>query len=159
MNIKTVFSIVIIVFLVSFFSCKKEIISSYPSEQLMFSADTVYLDTIFTNTSSSTRLLKVYNKENNWIKIPRVYLGRGNSSQYRLNIDGVSSNDINDVEIAPNDSIFIFIEATIDFNTVSDPLYTDSIVFDGNLFTQNVKLVSLVQDAVFYTQQKVQALL
>jgi hypothetical protein len=116
---------------------------------LTFSADTIYLDTVFTQTSSSTRVLKAYNKENKWVKIPKVYLGDGSNSNYRLNVDGISGNNFADIEIGPKDSIFIFIETTIDINNENDPLYTDSIVFESDIYRQDVKLVTLVQDAVF----------
>ena len=98
---------------------------------LTFSRDTLFLDTVFTNTSSSTRVLKVYNKSNQNLRIPSIYLERGNSSFYRLNVDGVSGNDIENIDILAKDSLFIFVEATIDFNQVSDPLYIDQIVFSS----------------------------
>ncbi|MCK5781679.1 MAG: hypothetical protein KAH10_03775 [Flavobacteriales bacterium] len=107
---------------------------------------------------SSTRTLKVYNQEDEWVSIPQIRLGRGESSFYRININGISGNIQNDVEIAPKDSIFIFIETTIDYDQVSDPLYTDSIVFSSNTFNQDVKLVTLVKDAEFLFPQKGESL-
>jgi len=139
---------------IGFFSCRKDFSAETASVSLKFSADTVYLDTVFTNISSSTRVLKVYNQENKWISIPEVRLGRGDNSQYRINIDGASGTLQENVEIAPKDSIFIFIESTIDYSSLSDPLYTDSIIFSSNTFEQDVKLVSLVQDAHFIFPQK-----
>jgi len=121
---------------------------------LTFSRDTLFLDTVFTNTSSSTRVLKVYNKSNQNLRIPSIYLERGNSSFYRLNVDGVSGNDIENIDILAKDSLFIFVEATIDFNQVSDPLYIDQIVFSSENEPQKVELVTLVQDAHFLFPQK-----
>src|SRR5690606_27118123 len=56
--------------------------------ELRFSKDTVYLDTIFTNIGSSTYTLKVYNKSSKDIKIPEIKLNRGEQSGYRLMVDG-----------------------------------------------------------------------
>lgn len=116
---------------------------------LSFSKDTVYLDSIFSNISSSTRTLKVYNKSNNNITIPSIQLGRGEASFYRLNVDGLDGKKFTNIDILSKDSIYIFIEATIDFNHVTNPIYTDSIVFDSGEKLQDVDLVTLVQDAYF----------
>ena len=116
---------------------------------LSFSRDTVYLDTIFTNISSSTRTLKVYNKSNNNITIPSIQLGRGEESFYRLNVDGIAGKTFVNIDILAKDSIYVFIEATIDFDKVTNPIYTDSIVFDSGRYEQDVDLVTLVQDAHF----------
>ena len=135
---------------IAFSSCRKDFSASTVSVNLKFSADTVFLDTIFTNIGSTTRILKVYNQEDKWVSIPEIKLGSGDNSYYRINIDGVSGNIQRDVEIAPKDSVFIFIETTIDYNNVSgNPLYVDSIVFASNTFQQDVKLVTLVEDAHF----------
>jgi len=121
----------------------------FNSGNLTFSRDTIYLDTVFTNISSSTRTLKIYNKSNNNITIPNIQLGRGNGSFYRLNVDGISGKSFQNIDILAKDSLYIFIEATIDFNLVTNPIYTDSIVFDTGENLQDVKLVTLVQDAHF----------
>lgn len=150
MKIRTYHYIILLLTIIAFSSCRKDFSASIVSTNLKFSSDTVFLDTIFTNIGSSTRLLKVYNQEDEWVTIPEVKLGNGDNSYYRINIDGTSGNIQRDVEIAPKDSIFIFIETTIDFNNVSgNPLYVDSIVFESNTFQQDVKLVTLVEDAHF----------
>lgn len=117
--------------------------------KLEFSSDTVYLDTIFSNISTSTRTLKVYNRSNKNLTIPSIYLGKGENSFYRMNVDGVSGKSIQNIDILAKDSLFIFLEATIDFNQVINPLYTDSIIFTSTEEPQSVQLVTLVQDAHF----------
>ncbi|MCK5638176.1 MAG: hypothetical protein KAH67_05650, partial [Flavobacteriaceae bacterium] len=124
------------------------------SGELKFSRDTIFLDTVFTNISSSTRTLKVYNKSSNNITIPNIKLGRGENSFYRLNVDGIAGKSFENIDILSKDSIFIFIEATIDFSKVSNPIYTDSIVFDSGDNLQDIDLVTLVQDAHFLFPQR-----
>jgi hypothetical protein len=148
MRINKFHYIFLLLIIAAFSSCRKDFSASVASANLKFSADTVFLDTIFSNIGSSTRTLKVYNQEDKWVKIPEIKLGNGDNSYYRINIDGKSGNIQQDIEIAPKDSIFIFIETTIDYDNVSgNPLYVDSIVFVSNTFQQNVKLVTLVEDA------------
>jgi len=131
-------------------ACDDEVFETRPSTgQLEFSKDTVFLDTIFTNIGSSTRTLKVYNRSSNNISIPRVALGRGEASFYRLSVNGSPGKTFENVDIPARDSIYVFIEATVDFDRVTDPLYTDEILFDEGEREQEVKLVTLVQDAVF----------
>lgn len=140
--------------LINFSSCRKDFTAELSNGKLSFSKDTVYLDTVFTNIGSSTYNLKVYNKSNHAISIPSVKLGNGENSFYRLNVDGISGKIFENVEILAKDSIYIFIETTIDYNQVSGPIYTDSIIFDSNEFLQDVKLVTLVKNAHFLYPSK-----
>jgi len=135
-------------------SCRKDFSTVLSSGKLTFSKDTVYLDTVFTNIGSSTYNLKVYNNSTKAISIPSVKLENGENSFYRLNVDGVPGKIFEDIEILAKDSIYIFIETTIDYNQVTNPIYTDAIVFDSGDFMQDVKLVTLVKDAYFLYPSK-----
>lgn len=130
-------------------SCRKDFSTAPSSGNLFFSKDTVYLDTIFTNIGSATYNLKVYNKSNEDITVPSIRLENGQSSNYRLNVDGIPGKAFENIDILAKDSIFIFVETTVDISTVSDPLYTDRILFDQGANEQDVDLVTLVQDAHF----------
>jgi hypothetical protein len=50
-------------------------------ESLIFSKDTIYLDTVFNNIGSSTYTLKVYNKSNKDITHSKYSTRKRNSSQ------------------------------------------------------------------------------
>ena len=142
-------SIVLIVFLFSISSCRKDFEANPSFGALTFSKDTLFLDTIFTNIGSSTYNLKVYNNSNSAITVPRIELENGSNSNYRLNVDGIAGKTFDNIDILAKDSIFIFVETTINFNSVSNPLYTDRILFDVGSNQQTVDLVTLVQDAHF----------
>jgi hypothetical protein len=146
--------IVAIISIITFTSCRKDFSAELSSGNLIFSKDTVYLDTVFTNIGSSTYNLKVYNKSNHAISIPSIQLGRGENSLYRINVDGIPGKQFQNVEILAKDSMYVFIETTIDFNQVTNPIYTDSIVFDSGDKQQDVKLITLVQDANFLYPSK-----
>ncbi len=145
------FFVVSLLVLVS--SCRNDFEFEPSAGKLEFSRDTVYLDTVFTNIGSSTYTLKVYNRSNKDIKIPSIRLGEGENSKYRLMVDGMSGKVFSNVELLAKDSMFVFIETTIDYNEYANSditfLYTDKIEFDAGDRYQKVELVTLVQDAVF----------
>jgi len=148
------FPIILIIVILFVTSCRKDFSTELSNGKLSFSKDTIYLDTVFTNIGSSTYNLKVYNKSTHAISIPSIALGRGESSFYRLNVDGIPGKRFNNIEILAKDSMYIFVETTIDYNQVTNPIYTDAIVFDSGDNLQDVKLVTLVQDANFLYPSK-----
>jgi hypothetical protein len=149
------FSILLILGLIIILgSCRADFETVPSTGDLVFSRDTIYLDTVFTNIGSSTYRLKVYNRSNNDINIPNIKLGKGLASKYRLSVDGMQGNAgklFNNVELLAKDSLFIFIETTANIADANptDLLYTDQIEFDSGSNLQTVELVTLIQDAVF----------
>ncbi len=138
--------------LLVFSACRKdEIVTTDSSAMLAFSADTVLFDTVFTTIGSATQILKVYNTNSNAVNISSILLNEGSSSSYRINVDGEPGTSFSDIEIPGNDSIFIFVEVTIDPNNLNNPLIDeDELVFMTNGNEQVVKLVAWGQDAHFY---------
>ena len=125
------------------------------SSELRFSRDTVYLDTVFTNISSATYTLKVYNKSDDPISIPSIYLENGATSNFRLNVDGRAGKSFDAVELLPKDSMYVFVETTSDIQQLTSSntqfLYEDKIHFSD---VGAVTLMTLVQDAVFLYPEK-----
>jgi len=146
-----------LVLLVSMYSsCRKDFdFRPVQNSELRFSRDTVYLDTVFTNISSATYTLKVYNKSNDPISIPTIYLEKGITSNFRLNVDGRSGKSFDAVELLAKDSMYIFIETTSDIGQLTSTntqfLYEDKIHFSD---VGVVTLLTLVQDAVFLFPKK-----
>ena len=148
---------------ISISSCRKDFEFETSTGGLEFSKDTVYLDTVFSNIGSSTYRLKVYNKSNNDIVIPKIQLRKGVDSKYRIMVDGMTGDSgaqgkiFSNVELLAKDSLFIFIEVTSDVASAnpSDFLYTDNIDFYNASGTpQDVDLVTLIQDAYFLYPKK-----
>lgn len=150
---KSIYFLSCFVFLLMWSSCRKDFNFSESNGNLGFSKDTVYLDTVFTNIGSSTYNLKVYNQSDKDISIPSVKLALGEASEYRLNVDGIAGKSFENVEILAKDSMYIFVETTIDINNLpnlnGEFLYTDQIEFDSGNNLQSVELVTLVKDAIF----------
>lgn len=133
------------------YSCKTDPGFNDETIKLSFSTDTVYFDTVFTTVGSATSRFKVFNTGKSDITISKLNLGAGKNSFFRLNVDGTSGNEASDIEIEAEDSIFIFIEVTIDPNNTNNPMIVvDSVNFLTNGFYQSVKLVAWGQDAFFH---------
>ncbi|TBN06628.1 hypothetical protein EYD45_01725 [Hyunsoonleella flava] len=148
-----IYVLVAVCFITLWSSCRKDFEFSASTGNLEFSRDTVYLDTVFTNISSSTYNLKVYNRSDEDILIPTVKLGLADASQYRLSVDGLTGKTFENIELLAKDSLFIFVETTVDINNFPNPngeyLYTDQIEFDSGGNMQKVELVTLIKDAIF----------
>lgn len=137
--------IILTIAALAFSSCKDDDVLTSPSVQLKFSTDTIMFDTVFTGIGSATKRFKVYNTYNQPVKISSIQMAKGSSSNYSMNVDGIASNSISNVEIAEKDSIFVFVEVNI--NPSSDDLVEeDSIVFQTNGNIQTVKMLAFGQN-------------
>jgi hypothetical protein len=80
-----------------------------------------------------------------------VYLANGMNSQYQINVDGTPGISHQDIEIAADDSLFIFIKVTVNPTLQNAPfIISDSIVFETNGNIQDVDLAAWGQDAHFF---------
>jgi len=133
-------------------SCRKEDdFITDASAKLSFSADSVLFDTVFTTLGSVTKRLMVYNTNNKSIKITSIRLGGASASMFRINIDGIPALQLYNVEIAANDSMFIFVKVTVNPNNHNNPLIvSDDIIFETNGNIQKVSLTAWGQDAYYH---------
>ena len=133
------------------FACKKDIMENDQSATLHFSNDTITFDTVFASIGSITKTLTVYNRNNFDVKSNIALLGNS-AAHFRMNIDGVAGNSQKNIEIPAKDSIFIFLEVTIDPSLNSTPyILSDSLVFTTGSKKQDVDIVAWGQDAYFHT--------
>ncbi len=112
---------------------------------LNFSSDTVFFDTIFTQVGSTTKKFKVYNATSEPLLIDNIILSGGNNSKFRLNIDGYEQNSVEDIKIDAEDSIYIFVEVTID-PAKDDIVEQDSLIFVSGDNTQKILLLAVGKD-------------
>ncbi len=124
-------------------SCFKEKFLNNPHLRLKFETDTVFFDTVFTQIGSATRIFKVYNPYNSAVKIDKIFLAGGKNSPFRLNINGLPGLQANDVIIPARDSIFLFVDVTINPEKSNYLLVLDSVVFDIAGSLQSVKLMAV----------------
>lgn len=141
---RIIFILFSIVF-VFLFSCKKD--NFLLTGQLSFSVDTLMFDTVFTTIGSTTASFTAYNPMDADIKLKSIRLGGINNANFRLNIDGISSKEVKDVIIPAKDSIYIFVEVTVNPTNQNSPMVLlDSVVFQMESSMQDVKLVAWGQD-------------
>ena len=130
-------------------SCKKTI--NFSKGNLEFSKDTVVFDTVFTTIGSTTQQLKIYNKESRTVLIDEVELMGGSSSPFRVNLDGLQGTRFSEIEIESKDSLFMFIEVTLNVNGGTLPMVIeDSIRFRTNGKDQYVILAAWGQDIYYH---------
>ena len=138
-------------------NCKKTQLLTNNSAKLEFSADTVLFDTVFTTIGSTTKYFKIYNNNSGKLIVSDIWLASGTQSQFRINVDGSPGVSFNEVEIEANDSLFVFVEVTVDPNNSNNPLVVeDSIMFLTNGNEQRVLLNAWGQDAYFHVNEIVQ---
>ena len=135
-------------------SCNRDDISfDSPSQLLRFSADTVFLDTVYNQVRSETYAVKIYNDEDNDVMIPRIALQSGSSSLYRSNVDGKAGTDFSNIPLRKKDSLYIFVEIAPVANA-PEAIAEDQIQIQTPAGNQHVTLFSVVQDAEFYIQSE-----
>lgn len=129
-------------------ACIDDDFTTSPNDVLTFSTDTVNFDTIFTDIGTPTQKLKVFNNSDKSLRISSIKLGKGGSSGFIVNVDGLSGTTFTDTEIRGNDSLFIFVIANIKETGELQPVEArDSLVFVTNGVTQHVKLLAQTIDA------------
>ena len=123
--------------------------SSSPTHLLQFSSDTITFDTLFTETTSFTASFLVHNRNGSSLRVSSVMLGGGADSPFRVNVDGQHGNNIRDVEIGEEDSVFVFVDVNLDRNSADVPFTVrDSLVFTlESGVRQQVQLVACGRDA------------
>jgi hypothetical protein len=132
-------------------SCKKDKLIEDPSATVNFSADSVLFDTVFAQAGSTTRQIRVINNHKQRIKISSINVRNGSSSSFFLNVDGSPGRSFSDIEIAGNDSLFIFIQVYVNPLSSNSPLViSDGIDFVVNGNTQTVYLEAWGQDAYYH---------
>ncbi len=131
-------------------SCDKDDISfDAPSQELSFSRDTVFCDTVYHQVRSETYVVKVFNNEDKDVMIPRISLEKGAASLYKINVDGKTGHDFQNVPLRKKDSLYIFVEIAPQA-TGPEAIAEDRVLFTTGAGQQHVTLFSVVQDAEFF---------
>lgn len=147
----------LIVFILSatflFSSCKKDFFQESGPGVLSFSNDSILFDTIFASVGSATQKFVVYNSNSNPVSIESIKLTESDPNNvYRINIDGQPIENSQNIKLAANDSLFVFVEVTVNPNNALLPfLVTNTLEFTTNDSKQNIALVAYGQNANFYT--------
>ena len=135
-------------------SCQRDYDYFEGSARISASTDTLLFDTVFTSIGSATRLFKIYNEESQPVLVD-VSLENNTASSFRINVDGIKGPVVTNVEILPNDSIYVFAEVTVNPN---QPLSVSPFVLEENLIikqgtqSQKVLLAAWGQNANYISK-------
>lgn len=130
-----------------FTACINDDISTSPSDQPTFSVDTLKMGTVFTEDVTVTHKFTVRNRNDKGINISDIRLSGPNADLFRLNVDGLAGKTFQNVEIRANDSIYVFVEATLPANGGTTPQTVNATVdFLTNGVTSHVVLRADGQD-------------
>lgn len=142
--------LVLLVFSALFSACRRDLFSSDASLKLKYSKEEVFFDSTFTQIGTPTEFFMVRNTTKHNLLIDRVYLAGGSTSKFRLVVDGEAGTSVEDIEIAAGDSIYVFVEATIDPSGSTGSLFeTDSVMFFYNGNLDGVTLYAAGNDAIY----------
>ena len=145
--------------LISFFflvACKKESLITSPDARVTITADSLKFDTVFTTAGSVTQSFKIVNENDQKINVSSVKLMGGNASAYKINADGFVGPEINNLEIAANDSIYVFVSVIINQNAANLPFVVqDSIQISYNGTHRLVQLEAWGQNAHFFRSKEI----
>ena len=133
-----------------FTSCKKDSFFTGNDARLTTSADSLKFDTVFTVTGSITKSFKILNNNDQKLLLSKIKLSGGLLSPFKMNVNGLATAEANNIEIAGNDSIYVFVTVTVNPTTAKLPfILRDSIAINYNGLTKFVQLEAFGQNAVF----------
>src|SRR6185312_3402301 len=132
------------------FSCRKDSFITSPQANVSTSVDTLKYDTVFTSAGSITQSFKIFNNNNQKLRLSQVKLSGGTASAFKINIDGTSSTEVDNIEINANDSIYVFVQVNVNPTAANLPfLIQDSILINYNGNQKFVQLEAYGQNAIF----------
>ncbi|MEI9957861.1 MAG: hypothetical protein WDM90_16525 [Ferruginibacter sp.] len=141
-------------------SCKKDSFITSSQARVIFTTDSLKYDTVFTTTGSITKSFKIINENTQKLRLSKVKLMGGAASAFKININGMPATELNDVDIAANDSIYIFASVTVNPNAANLPfIISDSILINYNGNDHFVQLKLMGKMPSFYATRLLAAML
>lgn len=149
MSNKNILFLLFLVLAIIFNACQKDNTFEGTNPVISISLDTLTFDTVFTTVGSATRSFKIYNNESTDIEVD-VKLLNGQGSKFRMNVDGISGHEVKDVFIKGNDSIYVFVDVTVDPDqpvSVSPFIFEEILAVGSNGSETDVLLEAWGQNA------------
>ena len=136
------------VFIIS--SCTKNSFITGKDAFLLTSDTTLHFDTVFTSVGSVTKQLKLFNINDQKLRLSNVQLMGGSNSFFKMNVSGTPGTQFSNIEMENGDSLYIFLSVNINPTAQQLPfIIEDSIRIDYNGNTQFVKLDAYGKNAHF----------
>jgi hypothetical protein len=155
---KKLLSVIVLVVIMVFISCRKDSFISSHDAVLGISADTLSFDTVFVTAGAITKSFKIFNNNNQKLRLNKVKLAGGSSSTFKINVDGNIGPEVNNIEMEANDSIYVFVTVNVNPSSGNLPfLLRDSISIQFNGNEKFVQLQAYGQNAHFIRNKLIAA--
>lgn len=126
--------------------CIEDGFTTSPSDQPVFSVDTLSIGTVFTDEPTPTHRFVVRNPHDKQLEIADISVSGPDAGCFRLNVDGISGTSFQAVDIRGKDSIFVFVEATLPPGKDALTGYEASIDFTTNGVRRSVVVAAQGQN-------------
>jgi hypothetical protein len=137
-------------------ACSKNSFITSPDAKLSTSIDTLKFDTVFTTVGSVTKVFKVFNDNNQKLRLNSIALAGGTTSPFKININGTAATQVNNIELEANDSLYVFVQVNINPETTNLPfVVSDSIAIHYNGNVRKVQLEAWGQNAHFMRDREI----
>src|SRR6266705_5856518 len=80
-----------------FISCKKDSFITSANAFISISADTLHFDTVFTSVGSVTQSFKIFNLNDQKLRISKIELAGGATSAFNINVNGAAGFSFSDI--------------------------------------------------------------
>lgn len=137
-NMRKIILLLPILFLIV--GCIEDGFTSSPSDQPVFSVDTLAFGTVFTDQVTTTQSFTVRNPHAKQLSIADISLSGPAADYFRLNVDGIPGRQFSGVDVRGKDSIYVFVEATLPEGPSRSTDYTAYVNFTTNGVTRSVVL-------------------
>jgi len=140
------------------FSCRKDSFITSSDARVTITADTLKYDTVFVTTGSTYRTFKIINENNQKLRLSTIKLMGGAASVYKMNVDGIPGTQFTNLEIEPNDSLYVFAQVNVNPGAANLPfILRDSIEINYNGNKRLVQLEAWGQNAHFFRNKIIAA--
>jgi hypothetical protein len=114
-------------------SCRKESFNTSTEARLDIGRDSLLFDTVFTTAGSITKYFVIRNDNKQKINISNIQLMGGAASAYKMNVDGTQGIQFTNLELAANDSMYVFVRVNVNPTAANQPfVIKDSVRIEWN---------------------------
>lgn len=142
--------LLLLLIIASFSACQKDTFTTSPNAQLRTDEDSLKFDTVFTGVGSVTKSFIITNDNDQKLLLSKVQLMGGVTSNFTININGIAAAQADNITIAANDSIYVFVTVNARPNNAALPfVLQDSVLIAFNGNSRFVQLQAFGQNAHF----------
>lgn len=146
--------LILLIFPIAIFCCKSSeetLIPGNGNGNFSIDQDSLLFDTILAGQVSTTKRFTIYNNESGAVKIPSIRLGGMALSPYKLIINGIETNSVNDFFLRAKDSILVLVTVKLDNSANTNPfLVLDSVLVSNGKKDEKIYLTAYGRNASYY---------